>query len=123
MFVGSSEERKQELSTKIIQEIKTKYRGLLKNVSVEVDDYFYDTTAKLSERSFATITCNQKIKDENLVAEMFNEELNRLREKYRSIFLTNFRNSTKNYARKRISFDQAYIILDKIMNRLLDREV
>lgn len=123
MFVGSSEERKKNLSLKITQEINTKYRGLLKNVSIEVDDYFYDTTEKLSERSFATITCNQKIDDEYLVAKMFNDELNRLREKYRSVFLTNFRNSTKNYARKRISFDQAYIILDKIMNKLLDKKV
>ena len=123
MLVGSCEKRKSELEKKILDEINTKYRGTIKDISIEIDDYFYDTTEKSSERSFATITCNKKIEDEHLVAKMFNEELNSLREKYRSVFLTNFRNSTKSYARKRISFDQAYILLDKIMHKLLDKEV
>ena len=116
MFVGSAEERKNSIKQEVINLIDNKYRGLLKSVDVEVDDYFYDMTPKSSERSFATITCNKKIDNEEMVAELFNAELERLRLKYRSVFLTNFRNSTSSYARKRISFSQAYAILDKIMN-------
>lgn len=121
LFVGSCKERKAKIEEKIISEVQSKYNGMISNITVEINDYFYDTTKNASERSFATITCNKKIENEHLVAKMFNEELNKLREEYRSLFLTNFRNSTENYARKRISFDQAYILLDKIMHKLLDK--
>jgi hypothetical protein len=121
MFVGSSTVRKEEILEDAMAYIQKKYRGMLSNVAIEVSDYFYDETKNSSERSFATITCNQKIEDEELVASLFNSEIEKLREKYRSVFLTNFRNSTSNYVRKRISFDQAYSILDKIVNNLLDK--
>ena len=78
-------------------------------------DLYYDETPNKSERCFATITCNIKIKDEVLICKKFNEELEAKRKKYKSLFLTNFRNSTKSYARKRISFKQCYNLLEKIL--------
>lgn len=76
---------------------------------------YYDETENKSERCFATITCNIKINDENLICQKFNEELEIQRKKYKSLFLTNYRNSTKSYARKRISFKQCYNLLEKIL--------
>jgi hypothetical protein len=122
MFVGSSCTRKKEIQDSAMEYVQKKFRGMLSSVIIEASDYFYDETKKSSERSFATITCNHKIEDEELVARLFNNEIERLREEYRSVFLTNFRNSTSSYARKRISFDQAYTILDKIINNLLDKQ-
>lgn len=75
----------------------------------------YDETENKSERCFATITCNIKINDEKLICEKFNEKLEKNRKKYKSLFLTNYRNSTKSYARKRISFKQCYNLLEKIL--------
>ena len=78
-------------------------------------ELYYDETENKSERCFATITCNIKINDEKLICEKFNEELEEKRKKYKSLFLTNYRNSTKSYARKRISFKQCYNLLEKIL--------
>jgi hypothetical protein len=47
--------------------------------------------------------------------------LNENREKYNSLFLTNFRNSTKAYSRKRISFDVAYKLISWIIEKELTR--
>ena len=77
--------------------------------------HFYDNTPNKSNRAFATITCNVKINNEQLIVNKFNEKLEDLRETYRSMFLVNYRNSTKNYARKRISFQQCYALLRDVL--------
>jgi hypothetical protein len=78
-------------------------------------ELFYDNTPNRSNRAFATITSNIKIIDEQLIVDKFNKRLETLRETYNSLFLVNYRNSTKNYARKRISFKQCYMLLIEIL--------
>ena len=74
------------------------------------DDKIY--YGKISARIYATLTITPKISDEiqKKIANDFNEYLNVKREKYNSLFLTNYRESKK-IARKRISFDLAYKIV------------
>lgn len=72
-----------------------------------------------TDRAFATIILSENIsleKQKFLVNE-FNIFLEENRTKYNSLFLTNFRNSTKSYARKRISFDVAYNIIKYLLER------
>ena len=78
-------------------------------------EHFY---GKNTDRAFATITTNIPIKDEQLVAKKFNEQLESYRSQYHSLFLTNYRNSTKSYARKRISFDMCYNMIKEILEKL-----
>ncbi len=80
-------------------------------------ELFYDKTENKSNRAFATITSNIKIKDEDLICNKFNEKLEKLRKTYRSLFLVNYRNSTASYSRKRISFSQCYRILIDILEK------
>jgi hypothetical protein len=69
---------------------------------------------KDSDRTFCTISTNIPF-DENIVSSRFNEFLEKERTKYHSLFLTNYRNSTKLYARKRIGFNLAFNIIKKIL--------
>lgn len=81
------------------------------------DDLIYiDETPNLSSRTYATLVITPKLnKDEQLkLVNDFNTFLEDYREKYHSLFLTNYRES-KDIARKRISFDLVY----KIVNHLL----
>lgn len=72
---------------------------------------------KNTDRAFATITLDCKIsnKSQKFIINEFNKILDEYRNKFHSLFLTNFRNSTKEYARKRISFDVAYSLINHIM--------
>lgn len=87
---------------------------------VKDEDIFIDKTPKLSARSYATLVITPKIDKEiekKLVNE-FNLLLNENREKYNSLFLTNYRESN-NIARKRISFDLAFKICNYLLTKLL----
>jgi hypothetical protein len=77
-----------------------------------VDEPFF---AKNTERVFATICFDKKISNEGYekIVSIFNKEFESEREKFDSLFLTNFRNSGK-YARKRVSFDFIYCWINKI---------
>jgi hypothetical protein len=68
---------------------------------------------KDTDRTMASININVSLSNEQQIAlcEKFNSILEAYREKYNSVFLTNYRNSTKLYARKRISFDDAYKLI------------
>lgn len=83
---------------------------------VSNDKIYY---GKLSSRTYATLSITPKIDDEiqKKIADEFNDYLNKLREKYNSLFLTNYRESKK-IARKRISFDLAYRIVGMLLNKL-----
>ena len=74
-----------------------------------------------TDRAFATIVSKIKLSEDqqNLLIERFNEELNLFREKYRSIFLTNYRNCTADYSRKRISFKLTYNLLQYVYEKYL----
>lgn len=83
---------------------------------VSDEDRYIDNTEKLSARSYATLVINMPItleQQEKLVYKM-NKYINEQREKYNSLFLTNYRESNS-IARKRISFDLAF----KICNHML----
>ena len=80
------------------------------------DDKIY--YGKISSRTYATLTITPKINDDmqKKIADEFNKYLNDKRQKYNSLFLTNYRESKK-IARKRISFDLAYKIVAMLLNK------
>lgn len=69
---------------------------------------------KPSSRTYATLVVIPKISEEKQkeIIEKFNKILNEAREKYCSLFLTNYREP----GRKRISFDLVYSIVGNILN-------
>jgi hypothetical protein len=71
---------------------------------------------KETDRTFATIISDCKLDDvEDIIIEGFNKLLNCGRIQYHSLFLTNYRHSTKDCARKRISFGLAFDIISYIL--------
>jgi len=88
-------------------------------VNDENKNKYVDNTPKLTARSYAILVIEPKIsKDtEKMLVEKFNIFLNTNRDKYNSLFLTNYRESNT-IARKRISFGLVY----NICNYLLDSE-
>lgn len=82
-------------------------------ISMSIKDPYYGI---LTDRVFATIVTNIKVPDEEYVVNEFNNRLTKLREEYHSMFLTNFRNSSKEYARKRIGFGMAFTMIENILN-------
>ena len=77
-----------------------------------------------TDRNIATIIMPKKLNssDEEKIVNKFNSTLEGFRKKYRSLFLTNYRNSTKSYARKRISFDVAYRLIQHIYNNDIETQ-
>ncbi len=86
-------------------------------ISLYIGENLYGLT---TDRSFATIILSENYSTDiqKYIVEEFNRFIEENRTKYNSLFLTNFRNSTKNYARKRISFETAYKIIQYIINNL-----
>jgi len=79
-------------------------------------EIFYDNTPNKTERSYAGIMIEPAITTERqkkLVSD-FNAFLEQNREKYNSLFLTNYRESNS-IARKRISFELAYDIIGYLL--------
>lgn len=78
---------------------------------------YIDNTPNQSSRTYATLIIIPAI-DENKqkqLVEKFNSYLETHRKKYHSLFLTNYRES-KDIARKRISFDLVYRIVEYILD-------
>lgn len=77
---------------------------------------------KISSRTYATLTITPKISEDiqKKIAIEFNKYLDDNREKYNSLFLTNYRESKK-IARKRISFDLAYKIVGMILKKIIKK--
>lgn len=85
---------------------------------VSDEDKFIDNTPKLSARSYATLVINKDLsleQQKNLVEKM-NIYLKNQRDKYNSLFLTNYRESNS-IARKRISFSLAFKICNYILSQ------
>lgn len=86
-------------------------------LSLVSDDKIYiDKTPNLSSRTYASLIIEPEIsidRQEQLVYQ-FNTFLEEHREKYHSLFLTNYRES-KDIARKRISFELVYDIIIYIL--------
>jgi len=79
---------------------------------------------KISTRTSATIVLSEVFSEEEqlIVVKKFNDILEKYRKKYYSLFLTNFRNSTSHYARKRIDFKMAFDLISHISkNYLIDK--
>ena len=83
---------------------------------IEDKDIYYDNTDNKTERSYASITIDPPISldIQKKIVENFNKFLEIEREKYNSLFLTNYRESNS-IARKRISFDLAYNIISYLL--------
>ena len=83
---------------------------------VNDENIYVDTTPNLSARSYASFTVEPKIskEDEAKLVNNFNLFLNEKRNKYNSLFLTNFRESNS-IARKRISFGLAFEIINYLL--------
>lgn len=81
-----------------------------------VNDIYIDNTPNLTARTYATLVIEPKLNIENQkkLINNFNIYLKENREKYNSLFLTNYRES-KDIARKRISFDLIYNICDYLL--------
>lgn len=71
---------------------------------------------KQTDRVFCTITSKIDIKNQDILIKKFNQILEKYRLEYNSLFLTNYRESTKHYSRKRISFKQAFCLLSQIIS-------
>jgi len=84
---------------------------------VSDNDIYTDNTPNQTSRTYMTLIITPKInvaKQKKLVTK-FNKYLNTQRNKYNSLFLTNYRES-KDIARKRISFDLVYLITQNILD-------
>jgi hypothetical protein len=82
-------------------------------IGLEINtNHFY---GKNTDRVFCSIITNKPFEDEQYIVDKFNEKIKNYRNKYNSLFLTNYRESSKNYSRKRISFDLAYNIIAQIL--------
>jgi hypothetical protein len=79
-------------------------------------EIYIDETPNLSSRTYATLIIEPPInsKKQKKLVDKFNNFLNEYRNKYNSLFLTNYRES-KDIARKRISFDLVYSIVGYIL--------
>jgi hypothetical protein len=87
-------------------------------IGLKYDKNIYiDDTPNQTARTYATLIITPPIdkKTQKLLVKNFNKNLNKRREKYSSLFLTNYRES-KDIARKRISFDLIYNITEYILD-------
>jgi len=100
----------------VLKAIDDNENSKIKLEYVSDDKIYY---GKISARTYATLTITPKISDEiqKKIANEFNEYLNNKRDKYNSLFLTNYRESKK-IARKRISFDLAYKIVGMLLKKI-----
>ena len=81
------------------------------------DDLFIDETENLSARAYATLIIEPalNIDEQKALVVQFNDFINDNRDKYNSLFLTNYRESKNGFARKRISMSHAYNIIKYLM--------
>ena len=90
---------------------------------VNDDEIYIDDTPNLSARSYASLVITPKINIETQkkLIENFNEFLNSQREKFNSLFLTNYRESN-NIARKRISIELAFHICNYLLTQFIIKQ-
>jgi hypothetical protein len=84
---------------------------------VQNEDIYVDTTPNNTARTYATLVIEPKIDvaTQTILVEKFNSLLDEYRNKYNSLFLSNYRES-KDLARKRISFDLVYSLVEHILD-------
>ena len=84
---------------------------------VDIVDKYIDNTPNLSARSYAVLVIEPYLETslQKDLAHWFNKYLNENREKYHSLFLTEYREKS----RKRISFNLAYRIVQQQLDEML----
>lgn len=80
---------------------------------------YIDNTPNLTARSYALLIIQPAInlEKQKILIKKFNKFLSNYRKKYNSLFLTNYRESN-NIARKRITFNLVYLILEYLLDKL-----
>lgn len=75
---------------------------------------------KNTDRAFASLVFSKELSEaaQQQVADEFNRIMKEQRELYQSMFLSTFRNSTAAGSRKRISFDDAYLLVRHVIRKL-----
>lgn len=78
---------------------------------------YIDTTPNQTARTYATLIIEPyiSIDEQKQLVNKFNNYLNTHRQTFHSLFLTNYRESKDSFARKRISFDLVYSIVQHIL--------
>jgi hypothetical protein len=71
---------------------------------------------KISSRVYTQLFFDLSINEQLILKDKFNIEINNLRKKYHSIFLTNYKNSSNGIQRKRITFKETFSLINKIIN-------
>ena len=108
---GKTEENTGKMTNILLKCIDDSLTNQLGFKVVNDDELFIDETPNLSARSYATLVINKDVslEEQRVLVERMNEYLKTQREKYNSLFLSNYRESNT-IARKRISFDLAFRI-------------
>ena len=89
-------------------------------ISLSINNNRYiDETPNLTARTYATLLIEPPIDNnkQKILVDKFNEFINEQRQKYHSLFLTNYRES-KDIARKRISFELVYSIVGYLLYKM-----
>ena len=112
----ATKETKENITNILLKCIDNNIDSQLGFKIVSDEDRFIDKTEKLSARSYATLVINKSLtlEQQKDLVEKMNKYIKEQREKYNSLFLTNYRESNS-IARKRISFNLAF----KICNYML----
>lgn len=76
---------------------------------------------KGTDRAFCSFISDIPIDNEEYLVEEFNRRLEKMRNEFYSLFLTNYRESSELYARKRIGFAQAYSLIEQILLEVDDK--
>lgn len=87
-------------------------------VDDKIKNKYIDNTPNLSARSYAILVIEPKItlNEQKELVNKFNKYINECRDKYNSLFLTNYRESNT-IARKRISFNLIYNICNYLLSQ------
>jgi len=113
--IGRLLEKEESNTNLLLKAIDDNENSKIKLEYVSNEKIYY---GKISSRTYATLTITPSISEDiqKKIAIDFNNYLDDKRDKYNSLFLTNFRESKK-IARKRISFDLAYKIVGMLLQK------
>ena len=113
----ATKETKKDITNILLKCIDDSLENQLGFKVVSDEEIFIDNTPKLSARSYATLIINVPLtlKEQDELVNKMNNYIKEKREKYNSLFLTNYRESNT-IARKRISFDLAFKICNYILS-------
>ena len=117
--IGRLLEKEESNTNLLLKTIDDNENSKIKLEFVSDDKIYY---GKISSRTYATLTITPQISIDiqKKIAIDFNNYLDDKREKYNSLFLTNYRESKK-IARKRISFDLAYKIVGMLLQKYTNK--